>query len=116
MNEYGLSELLIDGGIICNNPALYAYEMAHQMYNHTKIRVLSLGTGEKPFSGDLASPDSFSHYDFLKNIGEFMMNIDTYTAHYVTMHEISLNTSPSDYLRLQMVSGLGMDKVSAKDV
>lgn len=45
-----------------------------------------------------------------------MMNIDTYTAHYVTMYEISERTSPSDYLRLQMVSGLGMDKVSAKDV
>lgn len=87
MNEYGFSELLIDGGIICNNPTLYAYQMANQMYNHKKIRVLSLGTGEKAFSG-LDSPDSFSHYDYLTNMGEFMMNIDTYTAHYVTMYEV----------------------------
>ena len=28
-NQYGLDEYLIDGGIICNNPALYAYQMAH---------------------------------------------------------------------------------------
>ena len=27
-NAYGLTELQVDGGIICNNPSLYAYQVA----------------------------------------------------------------------------------------
>jgi patatin-like phospholipase/acyl hydrolase len=45
INGYGYKELQIDGGVICNNPALYAYEMARDLYGYKKIRVLSLGTG-----------------------------------------------------------------------
>jgi predicted acylesterase/phospholipase RssA len=30
---YGFVEMQIDGGIICNNPALYAYEMAKNFHN-----------------------------------------------------------------------------------
>lgn len=48
-NQYGFQELQIDGGIICNNPALYAYEIAKDLHKHKKIRILSLGTGENPF-------------------------------------------------------------------
>lgn len=48
-NSYGLTELQIDGGIICNNPALYAYQMASSLKGKKNIRVLSLGTGEKVF-------------------------------------------------------------------
>lgn len=29
---YGIDELQIDGGIICNNPAFYAYEMAKNFH------------------------------------------------------------------------------------
>lgn len=44
-NGYGHNELNIDGGIICNNPSLYAYEMARDLYGYKNIRILSLGTG-----------------------------------------------------------------------
>jgi len=44
-NGYGFTELQVDGGVICNNPALYAYEMARDLYGYKKIRLLSLGTG-----------------------------------------------------------------------
>ena len=50
INKYGISELQIDGGIICNNPALYAYEMAKNLDDEKRIRVVSLGTGEKTFT------------------------------------------------------------------
>ena len=33
-NRYGFTELQIDGGIICNNPALYAYEIAKDFHQH----------------------------------------------------------------------------------
>jgi patatin-like phospholipase/acyl hydrolase len=44
-NSYGIMDTLVDGGIICNNPAFYAYVMAKYFYNQTDVRVLSLGTG-----------------------------------------------------------------------
>ena len=45
-NLYGQEELVIDGGIICNNPALYAYMTAKFLNKVTKkMRILSIGTG-----------------------------------------------------------------------
>ena len=32
IDGYGFSELLIDGGVICNDPAMYAYQMAKDMH------------------------------------------------------------------------------------
>lgn len=46
IDHYGFSELQIDGGIICNNPAMYAYQMAKDMHGYKNIRVMSLGTAE----------------------------------------------------------------------
>jgi patatin-like phospholipase/acyl hydrolase len=33
INGYGLEELQIDGGVICNNPSMYAYQMARLLHN-----------------------------------------------------------------------------------
>jgi len=44
-----------------------------------KIRILSVGTGEKPFK---KVESSFDKTIFLSKLGEFMMNVDTYTAHW----------------------------------
>ena len=44
-NKFNITEALIDGGIICNNPALYAYDIARYLRDRTGIRILSLGTG-----------------------------------------------------------------------
>jgi patatin-like phospholipase/acyl hydrolase len=46
---YGHNETLIDGGLICNNPSLYAFIIAKYLRGHKNIRVLSLGTGENKF-------------------------------------------------------------------
>lgn len=75
---YGLRELQIDGGIIANNPALNAYTIAHKFRKHNKIRVVSLGTGEKPFKKHDAS--KMEKIDFMGMFGEFSMNMDTYTV------------------------------------
>ena len=32
INGYGVEEQLIDGGMICNNPSMYAYIMSNQLY------------------------------------------------------------------------------------
>lgn len=56
-NHFGLTEIQIDGGIICNNPGLYAYIVASKFRNKPKIRLLSIGTGEKKFSGFESAAD-----------------------------------------------------------
>jgi patatin-like phospholipase/acyl hydrolase len=57
-----MKEILIDGGIICNNPSMYAYQMAYYFHGRRNIRVLSLGTGEKEFEKiDAASMDMLSY-------------------------------------------------------
>jgi len=48
-NEYNRTESLIDGGVICNSPSMYAYFHAKFLLQKKgQIRVLSLGTGEPP--------------------------------------------------------------------
>ena len=79
-NKYGFTELQIDGGIICNNPSLYAYEMARDLYGYRKIRMLSLGTGEIPFTK--IDPKTFDVASALAMNGEFIFNMDTYAADY----------------------------------
>jgi patatin-like phospholipase/acyl hydrolase len=44
-NKFGIEELVVDGGIICNNPAMYAYLLAKYLKGNQHLRVLSLGTG-----------------------------------------------------------------------
>ena len=61
-NGYGMNEILIDGGIICNNPSMYAYQMAYYFWGRRNIRVLSLGTGEKKFEKiDASTMDMLSY-------------------------------------------------------
>lgn len=111
-----MKELQIDGGVICNNPALYAYEFARLLLGKSKIRVLSLGTGEKPFK-KFKDAASFSKITYMKKLSEFMMNMDTWTTHFklanVFNHVLS---KPQDYLRLQKTSKVGMDKVDKASI
>lgn len=44
-NLFNIKEALIDGGIICNNPSLYAWNVAKYLRGKNNIRMLSLGTG-----------------------------------------------------------------------
>ena len=45
-NGFGIREELVDGGIICNSPSLYAYQDAVFLRNKGyNTRMLSIGTG-----------------------------------------------------------------------
>lgn len=80
-NGYNMKELLIDGGVIFNNPGLYAYEFARILKGKENIRVLSLGTGEKPFK-KFTDPLGITKLTWMKKLSEFMMNMETYSSHY----------------------------------
>lgn len=60
--------------------------MANKIYGKKKIRVVSLGTGEKPFKP--FDPNDVSKKDFMLSSSEFMMNIETYTSDYALKHTI----------------------------
>jgi len=106
-NKYGFTELQIDGGVICNNPSLYAYEMARDLYGYRKIRMLSLGTGELPFTK--IDPETFDIKTALSMNGEFMMNIDGFSADYYL--KTNIPDAKINYYRAQMDSALSMDDV-----
>ena len=64
VNKYNISNEFIDGGIICNNPAFYAYLLAKHIKGiKDDLRIISLGTGialDKNI--DLNNPKSFNKY------------------------------------------------------
>lgn len=49
---------------------------------------------------------------YMSMMGEFMMNVDTYTAH----HRLKNQMPEDDYLRMQIVSNIGMDKIDPKSI
>jgi len=74
-----MQEFQIDGGVICNNPSLYAYQMAKVLKNKPNVRMLSLGTGLKPFTKKTTSLEKSV---YLTARDEFMINIDSFSADY----------------------------------
>ena len=44
-NKFNITDELVDGGVICNNPSFYAYELASELKGKKNIRMVSLGTG-----------------------------------------------------------------------
>lgn len=44
-NKKGEREVLVDGGIIANNPSMYAFIFASEFHKKENIRIISIGTG-----------------------------------------------------------------------
>ena len=104
-NKYNITGHLVDGGVICNNPAFYAYSVASNLYGHKKIRVLSLGTGiQKATENSLANSDSYSKFSSLSYINDFTMNIETAASNMVLNQ-----TMGDDFLRLQVYTEASLD-------
>lgn len=45
-----------------------------------------------------------------------MMNMDSYAAHYYLKYEFEADKKPDDYIRCQVSSNIGMDKVDKKSI
>jgi len=110
INGFGLQELQIDGGIICNNPALYAYQIATLLNDKKKVRIMSLGTGENPFN-KVTSKYDFDKTAYLAYKSEFMMNMDTYSADFYLQQQFKVEKRPQDYLRIQKETKISMDDI-----
>jgi hypothetical protein len=77
-DEYGIGQLVIDGGIIGNNPALFSYLMQNKIKKKDPIRIWSMGTGILEM--DPVDADAFTRFEWLKLSGEFMIDIDVFLA------------------------------------
>jgi hypothetical protein len=80
LNVNGLSTELIDGGVACSNPTLYAFNMARNLYGYKNIRILSLGSTHEPFV--LFKPSAFSEDSKYIKRGAMTSEIMAYTTDY----------------------------------
>lgn len=61
VNLYNQTDELIDGGVICNNPSLYAYYHAKHMLDKTNVKILSLGTAVTQTKAELIAASDNDH-------------------------------------------------------
>lgn len=74
--------------------------MARILKRKNNIRVLSLGTGEKPFT-KFTDPANITKATWLTKLSEFMMNMETYASHYAMLNLFRETLKkPENYLRL----------------
>lgn len=77
-DKLGLTEYLVDGGLIANSPALYAYDIAKSLENRNNLKVMSLGSGSRPdkFEGG-SNGQKLNSYDELYFLEAFVFELDT---------------------------------------
>jgi len=110
-----MEQLVIDGGIIGNNPAMFAYMTATQLNKITKpIRILSLGTGVAEISK--VDPTEFTRFDWLKSAGDRAIDNDVFAADLNLKSYFKSAGREDDYVRMQTISTLSMDKVDPDSI
>ena len=106
------NQLLIDGGLIANDPSLFAY--LHSVYMLKKIpeeiRIVSIGTGMK--TPNKIDADKMSTLDWAGLLGTFLTTTDQYT------HAYLLNQLGKDYHRFQanLTADIFLDAYSDGDI
>ena len=117
-NSYGFEARLIDGGIICNNPSLYAYYYARYYLGKTNVRIISLGTGNQTFEvyqkEQENSESSTFKFNTLRSLANFdwMMNFES-----VTSNKVLDSFLPHDqYVRANIPTQQNLDTYSPKDI
>ena len=116
VDDYGIQQLVIDGGIIGNNPSLFAYLMQSKMKKKAPIRIWSMGTGILDMAP--VDADGMTRFEWLKLSGEFMIDIDVFLADKVMESIMKKNKieGKENYLRLQVISDLAMDSVTEENI
>ena len=104
-----MNETLIDGGLICNTPSLYAYQMAKNLLDKPNIRLLSLGTGENTeIDKKMSDKENFSKLDSIMSIAnqDFVTTFEMIAADKM-MREILPDTGR--YLRMNVETKAALD-------
>ncbi len=97
---------LIDGGVVANNPVLYAYKEAKRLYPETeKFHILSLGTGKASNKNDTETTNGgvFSWFDPVKGTPLHQLYASSQMN---TSDEIAKVLPDATYLRIHKDFGL----------
>ncbi len=77
----GISNALIDGGVIANSPSFYSYLHAKYTLGKTKIRMVSIGTGEK--QPEAITSESVNQVTWIGELGALITTVEQYTHEYL---------------------------------
>jgi patatin-like phospholipase/acyl hydrolase len=107
--------ILIDGGIIANNPSLYAYEYANKVLKKEKVRVISIGTALGP--GNQIDPDTVTLLDWALEIGSLLTTPEqrthSWVAKYIGEHNGDLDYNRFNY---QANKSLSLDMIQPENL
>jgi hypothetical protein len=67
---------LIDGALICNNPALFAYQHAKYLKGKQNIRLLSIGTGTATYTKKQEKEEMLEKYEISTHVDLFAYYVD----------------------------------------
>ena len=81
-NIPGISDALIDGGVIANNPSFYSYlHVKYTLKEKRKIRMISIGTGEK--QPEAITSESVNKVTWIGEIGALITTVEQNTHEYL---------------------------------
>lgn len=60
VDKYNITEVLVDGGVICVNPSGYSYYYSKWLTDQKNIKVFSLGTGEPKATAATTKEETYS--------------------------------------------------------
>lgn len=95
----GISDALIDGGVIANSPSFYSYLHAKYTLGKPLIRLVSIGTGEK--QPKPINSEEVNQVTWIGELGALITSVEQYTHDYLSKQILD-----KDYYRFQKV----MDK------
>lgn len=82
LDMYGIEQLVIDGGIIANNPSLFANLMARDLLGKKNIRIISFSTGTNK-NHEAFEKSEITKLDLLGLTSELMMEIEIFNTNYL---------------------------------
>lgn len=107
--------VLIDGGVIANNPSLYAYEFANKILKKKKVRVFSIGTALGP--GNKLQSDNVNLLDWAVEISSLITTPEqkthTWVAKYLSEHSDNFEYHRYNY---KADRALSLDMIAEKDL
>lgn len=74
-------QILIDGAVIANNPALYAFLHAKYKLNMPLVRVVSIGTGTTAAKG--ISSENMKAKDWIGELGNLVTEVESLSHEYI---------------------------------
>lgn len=108
-NNFGMDEMLIDGGVVANNPSLYAEMMARYLFDQDEVIMISIGTGDKPFK-KIKSASERGKTSLFKTDNN-IMGMDVRAAQVICETYFG-----KDYLRINPPTTRLMDKVDKANI